>query len=332
MSKIRVLLLDDKKGPRTAWRTMLVEQADLDLDIVETGTAQQAKTSVAQGCDVAVLDDHVQGEEVGADVCSFIKQRCPRCIVYIVTAYKSRDDYTRAREHTRAANGVFRKSETNELKTALGRAVRAAKLQKQRTYLMKGIKNGQGGKVEIWKPATTTTKDYKITVKLNRQDYGFLFVCYKLSQRHTEKELQGSHPLAVIYENTPGTRPSQLPTNIREAIKRASLKLLNRERADIENWDDVHFNIKNLTTKVHLSGVNPCDKCRPLCAATFIRHGSYWVDAAIDEEFYAPRDSYLERYLKKRMKLDNHDYWQQRQAKLEIVRKLYTETIEPLFA
>lgn len=120
MAAIRLLIVDDHAVVRLGLRTLLAEEADLEV-VAEAGSAEDALMQVEQkNPDIAVVDIQLPGRS-GIEICREIRQRFPMTRVVILTSHAGEAFVEQAMRA--GASGYVLKQVGNE---ELIRAIRAA--------------------------------------------------------------------------------------------------------------------------------------------------------------------------------------------------------------
>jgi len=120
MAAIRLLIVDDHAVVRLGLRTLLAEEADLEV-VAEAGSAEDALLQVEQkNPDIAVVDIQLPGRS-GIEICREIRQRFPMTRVVILTSHAGEAFVEQAMRA--GASGYVLKQVGNE---ELIRAIRAA--------------------------------------------------------------------------------------------------------------------------------------------------------------------------------------------------------------
>ena len=120
MAAIRLLIVDDHAVVRLGLRTLLAEEADLEV-VAEAGSAEDALLQVEQKKpDIAVVDIQLPGRS-GIEICREIRQRFPMTRVVILTSHAGEAFVEQAMRA--GASGYVLKQVGNE---ELIRAIRAA--------------------------------------------------------------------------------------------------------------------------------------------------------------------------------------------------------------
>ena len=126
MAPLRVLLVDDHEVVRLGLRTLLDQEADIEV-VGEAGTAAEAVGQVLNlAPDVVLLDVRMPGRS-GVDACREIKSSRPQTRVIMLTSYT--DDQALFDAIGAGADGyVLKQIGTQELVGALRRAARGENL------------------------------------------------------------------------------------------------------------------------------------------------------------------------------------------------------------
>lgn len=120
-NRIRVLIVDDHEVVRLGLRTLLADEADIEV-VAEAGSAEEALVQVAaQRPDVVILDIQLPGRS-GLEVCREIRARFPETQVIILTSH-GRENFIEQALRAGAAGYVLKQVGNEELV----RAVRAAR-------------------------------------------------------------------------------------------------------------------------------------------------------------------------------------------------------------
>jgi two-component system, NarL family, response regulator DevR len=120
-TRIRLLIVDDHEVVRLGLRTLLTEEADLEV-VAEAGTAEQALMQVANHHpDVVILDIQLPGRS-GLEACQEIRKKFPETQVVILTSHGG-ENFAEQALRAGAAGYVLKQVGNEELV----RAIRAAK-------------------------------------------------------------------------------------------------------------------------------------------------------------------------------------------------------------
>ena len=120
MAAIRLLIVDDHEVVRLGLRTLLSDEADLEI-VAEAGTAEEALRKVKDlSPDIAVVDIQLPGRS-GIEVCRDIREQFPSTRVVILTSHAGESFLEQAMRA--GASGYVLKQVGNE---ELVRAIRAA--------------------------------------------------------------------------------------------------------------------------------------------------------------------------------------------------------------
>jgi len=120
MAAIRLLIVDDHAVVRLGLRTLLSDEADLEI-VAEAGTAEEALRRVKDlSPDIAVVDIQLPGRS-GIEVCRDIREQFPSTRVVILTSHAGESFLEQAMRA--GASGYVLKQVGNE---ELVRAIRAA--------------------------------------------------------------------------------------------------------------------------------------------------------------------------------------------------------------
>lgn len=120
MAAIRLLIVDDHAVVRLGLRTLLSDEADLEI-VAEAGTAEEALRKVKElSPDIAVVDIQLPGRS-GIEVCRDIREQFPSTRVVILTSHAGESFLEQAMRA--GASGYVLKQVGNE---ELVRAIRAA--------------------------------------------------------------------------------------------------------------------------------------------------------------------------------------------------------------
>jgi two-component system response regulator DevR len=120
-NRIRLLIVDDHEVVRLGLRTLLTDEADLEV-VAEAGTAEQALVQVANHHpDVVILDIQLPGRS-GLEACQEIRRKFPETQVVILTSHGG-ESFAEQALRAGAAGYVLKQVGNEELV----RAIRAAR-------------------------------------------------------------------------------------------------------------------------------------------------------------------------------------------------------------